>query len=36
MTFLKLLEFENSIKLGELIAKIEGKDTFPQKDPINQ
>ena len=29
MTFLKLLEFESSINLSELIAKIEGKDTFP-------
>ena len=28
MTFLKLLELENSINLGELIAKIEGQDSF--------
>ena len=28
MTFLKLLELENSINLGELIAKIEGRDSF--------
>ena len=28
MTFLKLLELENSINLGELIAKIEGLDSF--------
>ncbi len=30
MTFLKLLEFESSINLSELIAKIEGKDTISQ------
>ena len=28
MTFLKLLELENSISLAELIAKIEGQDSF--------
>ena len=28
MTSLKLLELENSINLGELISKIEGKDSF--------
>jgi len=28
MTFLKLLELENSINLGELIAKIEAQDSF--------
>ena len=33
MTFLKLLELENSINLGELIARIEGQDS-PSKDSI--
>ena len=31
MTFLKLLELENSINLGELIAKIEGRDSFSKE-----
>ncbi len=31
MTLLKLLEFENSISLSELISKIEGKNTFPKE-----
>ena len=31
MTFLKLLELENSINLSELIAKIEGQDSFSKE-----
>ena len=37
MTFLKLLEFENSINLSELIAKIDEKDSFSEESnkPVN-